>query len=106
MSDSKPGVRYRISNDVSRGESEQGQTVKAVGAQLTPIGYEYLGSIAIHVYRSVLANSVIVGTQQLLGDKVDATTANWALQQGSKAVAREYGWKDPAERQDVLRKEE
>jgi hypothetical protein len=100
------GPQYKITNEVNRGSSEQGQKVKQVGEALTPQGYEYLGSIAIHLYKSVFASSVVVGTQQLLGEKVDATTANWALQQGSKAIARDYGWVDPATRQDVLKKEE
>ncbi len=101
-----PKLGYRVTTEVKRGEDPRGLKIKATGEELRPEGFDYKGSICIHLYKSPFNSSVTIATLNLLQQDVKALEANWALQQGSLAVAKDYGHEPPAIREDALKKEE
>ena len=103
----KKKLGYLATSKEIRGADSANAGIKTVGEQLrSDDGHDYVGSIAIHLYRHPFNGGVQVKTQDCLNDNVSAMEANWALQQGSKAIAAQYGHVAPATRQGVLRKEE
>jgi len=100
-------LKYKITSEVRLGSDPTNNAIKSVGEQLRPEdGHIYAGSIAIHIYTHPFTGSIKIATQDCLNDNVNALTANYALQQGAAAIAKQYGHTPPTVRQDVLRKEE
>lgn len=100
----KPKILIRTETETVKAPGELTQKIKEVGDRMRPAGMNYLGSICIHIYKGVLNPNVEVRTMDL-SEKVTNIEANWALQQASIAVATRRGWKAPAKRQDVFRKD-
>lgn len=88
----------------TRGSSELNQKLKAIGDRLRPPTTRYIGSIGIHLYISTEGTQFSSITQDALGDAT-AFQANFGLQQASFEIAKAYGWKPPATRTDVMKRD-
>lgn len=101
----RPGkAQISIKERRMSGPNEQNEKLKAIGKRFTSPGFDYAGSIAIHIFKSQFG-PIEVMTQNCVGPKVAPIEANFALQQASEAVAASYGIKRPATRQDLMNKD-
>lgn len=102
----KGGELEAIHVEKVRGATEQNERLKTIGRRLTPDGMKYIGSIGIHIFKSTTGGAqVAVATQNACNEKATRFEANFALQQASIEVAKSYGWKPPAVRTDVMKRD-
>lgn len=82
------------------GVSEQNRQLRSIGKSIAPDGYEYEGSIAIHLYkRANLAGDYALETRtQTCLDCQSPRAVSLAIKAASIAVAQKYGWQ-PEKRQ-------
>jgi len=87
-----------------RGANAQNNRLREIGERLVPDGMQYIGSIGTHIYTNGINGQVAVVSQNCTDDAT-INQANFALQQTAFEIAKSYGWKPPATRQDIMQKD-